>query len=283
MVPEKYFSPTTRKKIFDFEAYRGLVETYTELDITMELDRLPALSGITFGRKDEYLAGMWRSILVESLRWYPVSKSLRGVLARRPSEYRAPTWSWASVEAPILHAVKDFYKTKHSATCVARVIDASITPVGVNPRGRVSDGFLRLQGPMVEVRVADIGICERQGSQREQFEKSAAKISPKAIDPSLSYRGKMVDLVTYATLRAGHLEDRCYLDIPLALCRSEPAEVVVGQRLLCIIISSKMAMVLKPVPQTTGSTATYTRVGLFKPKTEGWQFVVDDNVSIVIK
>jgi len=57
----------TVKKCNEFNAYRALVETYTELDITSELDRLPALSGITFGRKDKYLAGIWRSLPIESL------------------------------------------------------------------------------------------------------------------------------------------------------------------------------------------------------------------------
>lgn len=280
MVPGKYFTPETRKKIFDFEAYRGLIETYTELDITEELDRLPALSGITFGRKDEYLAGIWRSLLIESLHWYPVSQSLRGVMARRPFKYRAPTWSWASVEAPIRHTDEGFHKTKHSTTCIAEVIDASVTLVGVDPRGRVSDGYLRIQGPMREVQVSAIGICEREGSQTEELKKTAARISPDAIDPSLSYRGRMEDLVTYATLQSDNLEDRCYLDIPLALCRSEPAEVVVGQRLTCLMISSSVTMVLKAVPETPGS---YTRVGLFRPKTEGWQFAGNKNNSIVIK
>jgi hypothetical protein len=90
----------------------------------------------------------------------------------------------------------------------------------------------------------------------------------------------MEDLVTYATLQSDNLEDRCYLDIPLALCRSEPAEVVVGQQLTCLMISSSVSMVLKAVPETPGS---YTRVGLFRPKTEGWQFVGHKNNSIVIK
>ena len=112
-------------------------------------------------------------------------------MARRPCKYRAPTWSWASVEAPIRHTKKDFYKTKHSTTCIAEVIDASVTRVGIDPRGRVSDGYLRIQGPMREVRVTAIGICEREGSKTEEFEKFAAQISPNAIDPSLSYRGRM--------------------------------------------------------------------------------------------
>lgn len=278
-VPKNYFTPETRKKIFDFEAYRAMIETYTELDITEELDRLPALSGVTFGRKDEYLAGIWKSMLIESLHWYPVSKSLRGTMARRPAKYRAPTWSWASVEAPIRHRITDFYKTKHSATLVAEITHASVTLAGVDPRGRVSDGCLRIQGPMRRVQVTGIGICERKGSAKEEFQKRVAQISD-AVDKSLAYRGKVHDLVTYATIQSGDLEGRCLLDIPLALCRSQPAEVSVGQQLVCLMISSGMSVVLKAVPHSPGS---YTRVGLFEPETEGWTFrgKKDETIFIV--
>ncbi|KAK3642958.1 hypothetical protein LTR56_010555 [Elasticomyces elasticus] len=280
MVPEQHFQPQNRKKIFDFEAYRGLVEAYTELDITKEIDRLPALSGVAFGRRDEYLAGMWRSLLIECLHWYPVSQSISNVMAHRPEIYRAPTWSWASVEAPIRHATKNFYKTKHSATCVAEVVNVAVTLAGVDPRGRVSDGFLRLRGPMRGVVVTAIGSCERENSYKDNFPKTAAQMSPAAIDPSIARREPAADMVTFATIRSGKLEDRCYLDIPLVLCRSEPCEVSVGQQLTCLMLSSRMCMVLKAVAQTRG---VYTRVGLFKPKTEGWKFFGDKYSDIVIK
>jgi len=50
----------------NFEAYTELVGEYTAKYITKDEDCLPALSGITF---DNYLAGMWRSLLIESLHW----------------------------------------------------------------------------------------------------------------------------------------------------------------------------------------------------------------------
>jgi Heterokaryon incompatibility protein (HET) len=263
----------------EFEAYRALVETYTELDITAELDRLPALSGITFGRNDEYLAGIWRSLLIESLHWYPVSKSLRGIMARRPFNYRAPTWSWASIEAPVKHIEKDFYRTKFSARYVAKIMDASTTPTGLNPRGRVTGGYLRIQGPMGEARVTAIGTCEREGSAAEEMQKTMAKIRPDSIDPSLSHQDSDHDLCTYATLQRDGKEGRCYLDLPLALCRVEPAEVAIGEELMLLVVSSITIMVLKAVPDTPGS---YTRVGLFRPKEEGWWFDQDRGSIFVI-
>lgn len=55
--PPLRFAPQ-QEKIRDFEAYKTLIEIYTELDITSDLDRLPALSGTTSGRQDQYLAGV---------------------------------------------------------------------------------------------------------------------------------------------------------------------------------------------------------------------------------
>jgi hypothetical protein len=269
---------TTRKRN-EFEAYCALIETFTELEITAELDRLPALSGITFGRNDEYLAGMWRSLLVESLHWYPVSQSLPGIMARRTFDYRAPTWSWASTEAPIRHMEKDFSKTKFSARCVAQVVDASATPVGQDPRGRINSGYLRIQGPMGEARVTAIGTCERYGSAQEKTQKDFARIMSPDVDQDLSFRERIQDHCTYATLQRDGQEGRCYLDLPLCLCRTKPAEVVVGQEVSCLVISSTTVMVLKAVPKTPGS---YTRVGIFCPANEGWRFEEGRNSIFII-
>jgi hypothetical protein len=253
----------------EFEAYRALVETYTELDITFELDRLPALSGITFGRDDEYLAGMWRSLFIESLHWYPRAKTLGNVMARRTFEYRAPTWSWASIEAPIKHIETDFYKNKHSPTLVATICDVSTTQAGLDPRGVVTTGYLRIRGPMAEAKVTAIGICEREGSHIEEMLKTTAKIMPDSVDPSRSHRDKSQDFCTYATLQFGGTEGRCYLDCPLVLSRKDPAEVSIGEEVMLLVISSYITMVLKTVPDTPGS---YRRVGLFKLKEGGLVF-----------
>ncbi|KAH8749169.1 heterokaryon incompatibility protein-domain-containing protein, partial [Hyaloscypha finlandica] len=132
----------------EFEAYRALIETYSCLEITNPHDRLPALSGITSGRKDIYLAGLWKSILLESLHWYPLSRShsARGhVMAYRPDGYRAPTWSWASIESPIRFEETNFHWSNFTTTPVARILDAHTVPEGLDPRGRVKDGVLKIQ------------------------------------------------------------------------------------------------------------------------------------------
>lgn len=260
------YGTVKEQKIREFEAYRALVETFTQLDITAELDRLPALSGVTFGRQDQYLAGMWRGILLESLHWAPAILNPQSTRwPHRPDRYRAPTWSWASIESPIRHVETDFSMYDHSASLVATVVSAHCTPEGRDPRGRVSDGMLRIHGHTVVATVIDIAVEE---PEMDELTKLTSVTNP---------RPKGDKAVTVALLKTSKSEARAQLDIPLALCRSKPAEVVVGQKLLCLAISNTTELVLAPV---AGRAKTYIRVGIIRPP-EGWKLGPQETVAII--
>ncbi|TLD19244.1 hypothetical protein PspLS_09967 [Pyricularia sp. CBS 133598] len=89
-----------------------LVEAYSPRILTCSSDKLPAISGlaqvIARGLADSangaYLAGLWRSSLLNGLSW-SVQKLNDGRPAQPrcsgPSAYRAPSWSWASVDGPV--------------------------------------------------------------------------------------------------------------------------------------------------------------------------------------
>lgn len=94
----------------DSSLYRGwhaVLEGYSRCSLTMEKDKLVAISGIakTFQAKlkDDYIAGLWRRVLVTDMLWKVSSRGneASGHHARRPKEYRAPSWSWASVDGVI--------------------------------------------------------------------------------------------------------------------------------------------------------------------------------------
>jgi hypothetical protein len=84
----------------------AVVENYSNRFLTRWEDKLQALSGIALryqsqalsqGVKVHYVAGLWgdyNSYLVTGLLWY-VSRHSRGP---RLKQYRAPSWSWASVD-----------------------------------------------------------------------------------------------------------------------------------------------------------------------------------------
>ena len=79
--------------------WRQIVRIYSDLNITLEKDKLPALSGLTRraqeSKKDKYLVGLWSRTLVDDLCWK--SSSHEG----RPQDWRAPSWSWASVNRQV--------------------------------------------------------------------------------------------------------------------------------------------------------------------------------------
>ncbi|KAF7935027.1 uncharacterized protein EAE98_003072 [Botrytis deweyae] len=117
-----------------------IVELYSAANLTYGKDKLSALSGIAKLKFDEnsdqYLAGMWRKNIEEQLCWV-----LMGSKASQRPLWRAPSWSWTSIDGPVewpqLHG--DRLDTRY-----AHVVDAGTTPYGHNPFGQVIDGFIRL-------------------------------------------------------------------------------------------------------------------------------------------
>ncbi|PPQ96975.1 hypothetical protein CVT26_006431 [Gymnopilus dilepis] len=111
------------------ERWRKLLLDYTERSITVPYDKLVALAGVAqiFGSlsKDAYVAGLWKKTLISDLLWTiwppmgPDAASLP-----RPVDYRAPSWSWASVDAKLdLHT---FGAPPSAATYEAEVLGVDV-------------------------------------------------------------------------------------------------------------------------------------------------------------
>ena len=90
----------------DYRLYRlwiGTVNLYTSRKVTKARDKLVAISGLAkqmhamLHVKDEYIAGLWRRNLILHMLW----RISYGQRATRPQPYRAPTWSWASVDGTV--------------------------------------------------------------------------------------------------------------------------------------------------------------------------------------
>ncbi|KAK5655737.1 hypothetical protein OQA88_5274 [Cercophora sp. LCS_1] len=83
------------------EMWRGLVGDYTERRASLQVDRLPAVGGIAreVSRVTgmEYVGGLWGGNMLQDLMWIANAKEW----LTRPDEWRAPSWSWAAVEAPV--------------------------------------------------------------------------------------------------------------------------------------------------------------------------------------
>lgn len=126
-----------------------IVEYYSAANLTYGSDRLAALSGIVARQHGitggQYLAGLWRESLVEQLTWQVRTTS------RKPRpEWRAPTWSWASVDGPVdLPAYGDWSPAQREVEGLVeeyyvQVLQAKTTPSGPDPFGPVDSGELTL-------------------------------------------------------------------------------------------------------------------------------------------
>ncbi|KAJ0164874.1 hypothetical protein CTA2_12993 [Colletotrichum tanaceti] len=120
---------------------------YGRRELTDPADKLPAISGVakTFSKMldDEYLAGLWRKSLIEGLCWQPLS------CKPAPGGYRAPLWSWAAVDGiPATGFLAE-------AEPQAQILDAKVEIDGDNPFGRVKDGWIKLEAPLVKMVLSE--------------------------------------------------------------------------------------------------------------------------------
>lgn len=119
--------------------WEDLLWSYGTRKLTKAFDKLPTLSGLAsiFAKRmpDEYIAGLWRSHLIEGLLW-------QGLRARRVSEYRAPSWAWASMDGiPGIGLL-------HEYESLAQVLDVKVNLKGAKPYGEVTGGYIKLRAPL---------------------------------------------------------------------------------------------------------------------------------------
>jgi hypothetical protein len=124
--------------------WSSLAVRYSGSSLTQPRDRLPAISGTAKRYADisgdEYLAGHWKSTLVQSLVWR-IMESCDP--AKQTHGYIGPSWSWASVGH-----MKHEFDGPASPKLVAQLTDYSITLAGANPYGEVMDGWIELSAPI---------------------------------------------------------------------------------------------------------------------------------------
>ncbi|KAJ8133601.1 hypothetical protein O1611_g9 [Lasiodiplodia mahajangana] len=142
-----------------FELWRLVIRKYGLCALTVPGDKLVAIAGIArmFGnvRQSRYLAGLWEHTLLEDLLWYRSGDSYQ-----RPTDYRAPTWSWASVNT-IEHREERNVRHQPCTECllsVPVVTEVSTTLVGTDEYGEVEGGKLVLKGYLYPIFESQRGI-----------------------------------------------------------------------------------------------------------------------------
>ena len=120
--------------------WQDLVQLYSRGRHTYASDKLLAIAGLarTYGarnrlREQDYLAGLWKSQLPQGLLW-------RIQDGRAPPRYRAPSWSWASLDGALT-----FSETTSGVreTCI-EIMETNIK--------HKYDPFLLVEGAILRVR-----------------------------------------------------------------------------------------------------------------------------------
>jgi hypothetical protein len=122
-----------------------VVSIYSQCELTFEQDKLVGLAGVARAMKVQmgcdYLAGMWRTELERNLLWSVDSTF------RRPREYRAPSWSWASVEGRIKIPERRAKDKKDKVEI--EILYASTQKKSADEMGQVVGGALIVRGPLM--------------------------------------------------------------------------------------------------------------------------------------
>lgn len=126
-----------------------LVRTYCHRSLTLPKDKLPAISGLakwmsrTSHAGDRYVAGLWWSQMPNCLLWYnQLMFPAEWEDAMRPTTYRAPWWSWASIDSEFFDWLNTAPEEVH-----ARALECELSYKSDSIFGEVQAGILTLEAP----------------------------------------------------------------------------------------------------------------------------------------
>ena len=126
------------------EIWLTAAQCYSEALLTKASDKLIAISGIAEEMqlllKDDYLAGLWKRDFGEHLSW-----RLKQTRQTRPKPYRAPTWSWLSVDGALE------LNRPWGARMLIEILEVHVDLVDPRHRtGNIRHAFIRINGQLKE-------------------------------------------------------------------------------------------------------------------------------------
>lgn len=135
-----------------------LVEAYSHGSLTKVTDKFAAFAGAAeqyqiMNGGLTYTCGMWKENMPFDLLWYnPVQARPGGKPSQRSQRYRAPSWSWLSLdEASILH--RSIYSLEER--CLVEVLDVAVVNAGDNAFGPIIAAALHIKGLLKSVRIVE--------------------------------------------------------------------------------------------------------------------------------
>ncbi|KFA76001.1 hypothetical protein S40288_10365 [Stachybotrys chartarum IBT 40288] len=129
--------------------WRKLVIQYSQSQLTYERDKLVAISGVakmiqrllskTCTSEVGYHAGLWSPNLASQLLWeIPPNPS---PVPTQPQKYRAPSWSWASIDGEV-----SLPATWDNRWVVVKSVVPKITPLGRDSFQQIASASLDISG-----------------------------------------------------------------------------------------------------------------------------------------
>lgn len=135
------------------------ITSYTLCNLTKHTDKLIAVSSIARELANmmpyRYLAGLWDTNILEQLTWININGRTTSPRKRvRDTDYVAPSWSWASVEA----AVQSYsiFPSVNTQIALADVLASDVVLETDYAFGSVKAGWVRMRGRLNRVKATNI-------------------------------------------------------------------------------------------------------------------------------
>ncbi|PCD28546.1 unnamed protein product [Fusarium graminearum] len=251
-----------------------LVSAYSLRRASLENDKLNAVAGIALHGSfapalgPGYFAGLWTYKLALQLTWY-VSYHHRSLPdgekldSYRPKTYRAPSWSWASIEGGMIQFDEVFAPIYNTAP-ICKVLDCSTTPkLAQNPFGEVVSGQLKVLGfvrtawfypqtsnlvllPMSNAEGGDESIMSHEEGYNKYIEDFIA------VNPNVDFKEDPEVLHgTWNNNTFGTRDETRFTEPMIVFCLATASEGFTGKGISGLLLTR------------TGNGSPYTRVGQF--------------------
>jgi len=132
------------------KAWVDFVVHYSGCGLTIEADRLIAINGIAQDiarlTNDTFVCGLWRSNLTRHLLWQRSTHQFK-----KPFSWHAPTWSWATLGAPIIYHC---FWERDPYTRMRDYANLVSFDLNVRASGQVTGASLDLRGKSVDATLS---------------------------------------------------------------------------------------------------------------------------------
>lgn len=166
---------------FWHETWCDIVSKYSRASLSFTTDKLVAISGIAkhFSERlqpfhDKYLAGLWQQRLRHHLLWSTASPSRLS----RPEIYRAPSWSWASIDGAVFFIGGFLAENEVMDEVMLTIGHVHLTYPSEDVTGPVTGGYMEVTGYMGSATLSFAGgltehpsiqICRRTVDLGEEY------------------------------------------------------------------------------------------------------------------